>query len=88
MIKYVDDMIVEAHAAFDLTSLVISHDMQSTFRIADRIAMLYQGEIAAVGTPAQVLASRREEVRRFVFAGSPETAGTEEVASSSVAKRE
>src|SRR5205807_2462373 len=47
----IDDMIVEAAKQFEITSIVISHDMASTFRIADMIAMLYQGEIAAYGTP-------------------------------------
>jgi len=70
MIRYVDDMIVEAHEAFDLTSIVISHDMQSTFRVADRVAMLSFGEIVAFGTPDQVKASSSEVVQRFIFASS------------------
>jgi len=72
MMRYVDDMIVEAHDAFDLTTMVISHDMQSTFRVADRIAMVYHGQIAAWGTPEQVKASTRPEVREFIFAGADE----------------
>ncbi len=66
MIRYVDDMIVEAHAAFKLTSIVISHDMQSTFRIADKVAMVYEGRMAAVGTPAELMASTVPEVRKFI----------------------
>lgn len=72
MIRYVDDMIQEAQEAFDLTSVVISHDMQSTFRIADYVAMLHKGEIAAFGTPSEVMASTDPNVRRFVFAGADE----------------
>jgi len=66
----VDDMIQEAQQQFDITSIVISHDMASTFRIAHMIAMLYQGEIAAYGTPAELLASSNEHVQRFIHAGS------------------
>jgi ABC-type transporter Mla maintaining outer membrane lipid asymmetry ATPase subunit MlaF len=66
----VDDMIVEAQQQFDITSIVISHDMASTFRIAHMIAMLYKGEIAAYGTPQQVRASPNEQVQHFIHAGS------------------
>ena len=70
MMTRVDEMIVEASENFDITSIVISHDMISTFRIADRVAMIYEGELAAVGTPAQLRASADERVRRFIFAGA------------------
>jgi ABC-type transporter Mla maintaining outer membrane lipid asymmetry ATPase subunit MlaF len=66
----IDDMIVEAAKQFEITSIVISHDMASTFRIADMIAMLYQGEIAAYGTPAQVRASTNPRVQHFIHAGA------------------
>jgi phospholipid/cholesterol/gamma-HCH transport system ATP-binding protein len=68
----IDNMIVEAQEKFDITSIVISHDMASTFRIAHMIAMLYHGEIAAYGTPAEVLASTNEHVQHFIHAGSVE----------------
>jgi ABC-type transporter Mla maintaining outer membrane lipid asymmetry ATPase subunit MlaF len=63
-------MIQEAQQQFDITSIVISHDMASTFRIAHMIALLYQGEIAAYGTPAELLASTNEHVQHFIHAGS------------------
>ncbi|MGE5184110.1 MAG: ABC transporter ATP-binding protein [Acidobacteriota bacterium] len=66
----VDNMIVEAQQQFEITSIVISHDMASTFRIAHMIAMLYKGEIAAYGTPAELLASANEHVQHFIHAGS------------------
>jgi ABC-type transporter Mla maintaining outer membrane lipid asymmetry ATPase subunit MlaF len=70
MIQNVDDMIEEAQATFDITSIVISHDMVSTFRIADRVAMLVDGEILAFGTPEEVRASQNPRVREFIFAGA------------------
>lgn len=65
----VDDMIQEAQEKFDITSIVISHDMASTFRIADRIALLNEGRIAAYGTPEEVRASPEEYVQHFIYAG-------------------
>jgi phospholipid/cholesterol/gamma-HCH transport system ATP-binding protein len=61
-----------AQQQFDITSIVISHDMASTFRIAHMIALLNQGEIAAYGTPAQVRASTDKHVQQFIHAGSVE----------------
>jgi len=51
---------------FSVTSVVISHDMASTFRIADRVSMLYEGKIVVNGPPAEVLASRHPALREFV----------------------
>lgn len=74
MIRYVDDMILEAHDEFQLTTIVISHDMVSTFRIADQIAMVYNGVIAAHGSPDELLASPNPEVQKMIRAQIPNTA--------------
>lgn len=70
MIRYVDDMIVEAQELFDITSIVVSHDMISTFRIGHHVAFLYHGEIRASGSPEAVRASSDLEVQRFIYAGT------------------
>lgn len=49
-----------------VTGVVITHDMQSAFRISDRIAMLYDGRIRAEGTPEEIQASQDPVVRGFV----------------------
>jgi len=49
----IDDMIQQTQERFDITSIVISHDMASTFRIGHMITMLYQGRIVAFGSPAE-----------------------------------
>ena len=67
MIKQVDDMIAETSERLKVTSVVISHDMASTFRIAHRVAMLHQGQIIASGTPEDLMASRDPTVRNFIF---------------------
>ena len=71
MIRYVDDMILEAHDEFQLTTIVISHDMVSTFRIADQIAMVYEGGIAACGSPETLMACEKPEVQRMIRAQIP-----------------
>jgi phospholipid/cholesterol/gamma-HCH transport system ATP-binding protein len=66
MIKAVDDMIAETAHRLDVTSVVISHDMASTFRIAHRVAMLFEGRIIAYGTPADIRACQDERVQNFI----------------------
>jgi phospholipid/cholesterol/gamma-HCH transport system ATP-binding protein len=64
--KNVDEMIRRTADEFAVTSVVISHDMASTFRIGDRISMLAGGKIIVSGTPAEVIVSRLPELREFV----------------------
>jgi phospholipid/cholesterol/gamma-HCH transport system ATP-binding protein len=64
--KNVDEMISRTADDFGVTSVVISHDMASTFRIGDRISMLAGGKIIVSGTAQEVLASQRPELREFV----------------------
>ena len=66
----VNDMIVEAGDTFGVTSIVVSHDMASTFRISHSVAMLYRGEMLLQGPPATLMQSEDERIRAFVFAGS------------------
>ena len=65
----VDDMIQQTQEEFDITSIVISHDMASTFRIGHTIALLNRGQISAVGSPEEVRASTDEYVQHFIYAG-------------------
>jgi phospholipid/cholesterol/gamma-HCH transport system ATP-binding protein len=64
--KNVDEMIRQTSKDFGVTSVVISHDMASTFRIGDRISMLAGGVIIVSGTPEEVLASDHGPLREFV----------------------
>jgi phospholipid/cholesterol/gamma-HCH transport system ATP-binding protein len=64
--KNVDDMIRDISRETGVTSVVISHDMASTFRIADRISMLYDGVIIESGTPDEILLSSHPFLRAFV----------------------
>lgn len=64
--KNVDEMIRRTADEFGVTSVVISHDMASTFRIGDRISMLYDGKIIVSGTPQELLAAPHPALREFV----------------------
>ena len=52
--------------ALGITSIVVSHDVQETFLIADQVIILAGGKVAAQGTPDQVRASADPLVRQFV----------------------
>jgi phospholipid/cholesterol/gamma-HCH transport system ATP-binding protein len=64
--NYVDSMILNAKQRLGVTSMVISHDIASAFRVADRLAVLYDGHLAAEGTPDEVRASPDPYVQRFL----------------------
>jgi phospholipid/cholesterol/gamma-HCH transport system ATP-binding protein len=64
--KNVDDMIRDISKETGVTSVVISHDMASTFRIADKISMLHEGKIVVSEHPDEFLESRNEFVKAFV----------------------
>jgi len=50
---------------------VVTHDMGSVFRIADRIAMLYEGKVVEVGTKDEIKHSKNPLVKQFL-AGDPD----------------
>ncbi len=66
-----DELILFLKRGFGMTVLVVTHALDSAFRIADRVAMLYQGSLIAVGTPEEFKASTHPRVRQFVQ-GQPE----------------
>ena len=66
--EMVDDLITEAEEMFGVTSVVISHDMASVVRIADHLNFLHEGQIAASGTPAELLHSDHPATAEFVRA--------------------
>jgi phospholipid/cholesterol/gamma-HCH transport system ATP-binding protein len=64
--KNVDDMIQSTASRYNVTSVVISHDMASVFRIADRIAMLHERRILASGTVDEILANQNPYLYDFI----------------------
>jgi phospholipid/cholesterol/gamma-HCH transport system ATP-binding protein len=62
----IDRLIGRMKQELGITFVVISHDIVGTFRIADRIGMLYKGRLIAFGTPDQVRHSQDPVLRRFL----------------------
>jgi len=64
--RRVDRLIRELSDNLGVTSIVVSHDLVSTFTIANRIAMLYKGQVRLIGTPEAFKASPDGVVRQFI----------------------
>jgi len=62
----INDLILRTREEFGATCVVISHDIDATMKIADRIYMLYQGRIIAQGTPAEIRGLDDPVVRQFI----------------------
>jgi phospholipid/cholesterol/gamma-HCH transport system ATP-binding protein len=60
-----DELILALKRAFSMTVVVVTHEMASAFRIADRMAMLYQGSLIAVGHPEELRNSNHPRIRQF-----------------------
>jgi phospholipid/cholesterol/gamma-HCH transport system ATP-binding protein len=61
-----DELIMLLKEAFQMTVIVVTHEMPSAFRIADRIAMLYKGAFSSIGTKDEIKASTNPRVRQFL----------------------
>jgi phospholipid/cholesterol/gamma-HCH transport system ATP-binding protein len=61
-----DELILALKRAFNMTVLVVTHEMASAFRIADRMAMLYQGSLITVGTKEELQGSSHPRIRQFL----------------------
>jgi phospholipid/cholesterol/gamma-HCH transport system ATP-binding protein len=62
----INRLIIDVKEKLGVTSVVVTHDMDSAYKIADRIAMLYEGRIVQVGTPDEIRKSNDPVVRQFV----------------------
>ena len=67
----IDKLILDLSKKLSITSVVVTHDMGSVFRIADKIAMLYEGKVVAIGTKEEIRNSKNGLVQQFI-AGSPD----------------
>lgn len=62
----INELILQTRDEFGATCVVISHDIQATFAIADEIFMLYDGQIIASGPPEAIRESDNPVVRQFI----------------------
>lgn len=64
--RRVDALIKELQQKVGVTAVVVSHDLESIFSIADRIALLYQGRVHALGSPEELRRSKDAVVQQFI----------------------
>src|SRR5260370_41722875 len=61
-----DELVLLLKKAFQMTVIVVTHELPSAFRIADRIAMLHNGSFLAVGTKDEIRNSQHPRIRQFL----------------------
>ena len=66
MADAINQLIIELRNKLSITSIAVTHDITSAYKIADRIALLHQGEIVFEGTPEQTKSSADPVVKQFV----------------------
>ena len=66
MADVINELIIKVNESPEITSIVITHDMVSAYKISHRISMLYLGEIIETGTPDQIRNSTDPVVRQFI----------------------
>jgi phospholipid/cholesterol/gamma-HCH transport system ATP-binding protein len=64
--RMVDDLIEEMRQRFGVTSIVISHDIASCFRIAHQAVLVIQGRVEACGPPDELLSGESDVAREFI----------------------
>ncbi len=62
----IDDLIRDLQSKLSITSIAVTHDMKSAYKIADRIAMLHRGKISFTGTPDETRNTRDPVLRQFI----------------------
>lgn len=66
MADAINELIIEMKQRLSVTSVAITHDMNSAYKIADRIAMLYEGKIVEIGTPEEIKNTKNVVVKQFI----------------------
>jgi len=68
----INELIVKLQRHLKVTSIVVTHDMQSAFKVGDRIVMLHEGKLIFDGTPAEIQQTDNPIVKRFVIGEASE----------------
>src|SRR5437763_1016687 len=66
MTSIIDSLIIDLARTMNVTSVVVTHDLKSAFRVADRMVVLNNGRIVLQGMPHEIRASNDPFVRRFI----------------------
>jgi len=64
--ELINELIVNVHKKMGVTSIAVTHDLSSAYRIADRIIMLYKGKIIWDGTPEEIKNTDHPVVKQFI----------------------
>lgn len=70
MSDVINDLILELRRKLGVTAVAVTHDMKSAYKISNRIAMIYEGRIVAVGTPKEIQETKDPMVRQFITGSS------------------
>ena len=62
----IDKLMEDLSGKLDITAVVVTHKMESAYRVADRVGMLYQGKIIEVGTPEEIKNTANPIVKQFI----------------------
>ena len=62
----INELITDLRAKLQVTSVVVTHDIQSALRISDRVALLSDGRVADTGTPAEIAQAKHPVVQEFL----------------------
>jgi phospholipid/cholesterol/gamma-HCH transport system ATP-binding protein len=62
----INDLILDMQKKLGVTSVVVTHDMHSAYKVANRIAMIYDGKIIEIGTPEEIKKSKNPYIIQFV----------------------
>jgi phospholipid/cholesterol/gamma-HCH transport system ATP-binding protein len=83
----INNLIIDMREKLRVTSVAITHDMVSAYKIADRIAMLYKGKLLQTGTPEEIQTTENPYVRQFI-SGTAEGPITEDLEQDLTDRRE
>jgi phospholipid/cholesterol/gamma-HCH transport system ATP-binding protein len=70
MADVIDQLIRSLQKRLGVTSVIVTHDMMSAFKVGDRLAMLHDGRIVFTGTPQDARTSSEPLVRQFIEGSS------------------
>ena len=62
----INDLILRMQERLKVTSIVVTHDMTSAYKVANRIAMLYDGKIIGIGSPEEIKKTNNPLIRQFI----------------------
>jgi phospholipid/cholesterol/gamma-HCH transport system ATP-binding protein len=70
MSDVINELIISLQKALNVTSVVVTHDMASAYKISTRMTMLYHGQIVAIGTPDEIRNTTNPLVKQFITGSS------------------